>query len=89
VRLRKAQRAERERYRAQAAVRARRTPQQQADAFVGANRDSLVVAGRALGTPGKPKGVVYTLANGSRHRLGEEACALLPAAFPKWKVGDL
>lgn len=63
----------------------RRTPQQQADVFVAANRKHLVVAGVAIGDGGK--GCRYKLEDHTWHRLGREAHALLPNGFPKWEVG--
>lgn len=72
-----------------AATRAtRRTPQQQADEFVRANKRSPVVAGEALEPdPRKPaKGARYKLDDGTWHRLGAEACSLLPDGFPRWKL---
>lgn len=75
--------------RAFAATRStRRTPQEQADAFVAANAKSPVVVGAALEPdPNKPaKGARYKLQNGAWHYLGAAACRLLPQGYPRWKL---
>ena len=66
----------------------RRTPEQQAQDFVNANYVSPVVAGRAIEhDPGKPgKGGVYTLRDGTSHRLDLAACRLLPEGYPRWAI---
>lgn len=63
-----------------------RSPQQQADDFMAANRKSPVVSGYAIEPdPRKPaKGASYTLADRTTHRLGVEACGLLLEGFPRW-----
>lgn len=63
-----------------------RTPRQQADDFIAANRDSLVISGRVLEPDPRKraKGAVYTLVNGKSYRLGADACGLLPEGFPRW-----
>ncbi len=67
---------------------AKRTAQQQADDFVAANDRSPVIQGAALEPdPTKPaKGGRYQLADGTWHRLGVEACRILPKGYPRWRL---
>lgn len=61
-----------------------RTPQQQCDDFVAANTASPVTSGSVIGQGGE--GAYFTLANRTTHRLGAEACKLLPDGFPRWDL---
>ncbi len=65
-----------------------RTPQQQANDFIAANDKSPVVYGAVIEpAPNRPgRGGRYRLADGSSHRLGLEACRLLPEGYPKWRL---
>lgn len=65
-----------------------RVPQQQADDFVRANDRSPVVIGSAIEPdPSRPaQGARYKLDDSTWHRLGAEACAMLPDGYPRWKV---
>lgn len=62
----------------------RRTPGEQADRFVRANRASPVVMGYVHGEGGQ--GATYRLDSGRSYYLGRKACALLPTGFPKWRI---
>lgn len=69
--------------RAVAATRAtRRTPQQQADAFMAANDRHPVVAGAGL----ERGGGRYMTADRKWHYLGLAACRLLPEGYPRWQL---
>jgi len=65
-----------------------RTAKQQADDFIKANAEHPVISGGVLEpNPDKPaKGGWYRLSNGAKHRLSVEACRLLPAGYPRWKL---
>ena len=65
-----------------------RSAKQQAADFITANDKSPVVSGYAIeSNPHKPsKGAVYRLKDGSKHRLGVEACALVTGEYPKWDL---
>ncbi len=61
-----------------------RTAQEQADAFVKANRHNLVIEGGVIGSGGQ--GARYRTYDGVWHVLCREACKLLPEGFPRWKL---
>lgn len=67
-----------------------RAPEQQAADFIAANDRSPVIAGSAIHKgsehPDNVVGCTYTLDDHSKHRLGSEACRLLPDGYPKWRL---
>lgn len=73
-----------------------RSPQQQADEFISANKHFLAVAGSAVlhrnrkRVDGSPlaTGVRYKLQNNKWYHLGSAAIALLPDEFPRWLIVD-
>ncbi len=64
-----------------------RTPEQQAKDFIEANDKSPVVSGYAIEPrPEGSKGVVYTLKDQTKHRLGSRACKLVTEPYPIWDI---
>ena len=66
----------------------RRSPREQAADFAAANARSPVISGAAIHVGGEGPdhvvGVVYTLKDRTRHRLGLAAHRLMPA--PRWDL---